>query len=452
MPLPEREAAFDRLLARLKLQRPPPKDGQSWRSIVVVDPGRATGGEVAEEARLWFVEEPGALTFDALVERLARELERSGHAASERLGWVVLALVCASSPDGRATASALNARLADLASCEATLVHVLPFALSGFEVEFGRFRLASAPWDLLVEACASAGSGWCRAHERSIRSRLAIERTALRTAWIAWPDLPASVPVAALLDAYAEEIGQALFGGFWRDFTDDQDLQVAAGAPPLEERVLRSFTPSFSVAVLRPTPPGRVRVVAVPSSGSRAVLGLDRRIRRAQKDVQTWFGPSPSTGDLDPTIMSFVRQLAKARRHALDGKTDDAFLSYMIALELLLGREIASVDAFASRVGVLVHRQRGVTIEVQAARARALYNVRSRYVHDGQAVSGSVLDDVECLAREVLACVLRAARGRSRDFLPRWIAQLDLVAASHAAGEPASDERFAMIGVSSTTG
>jgi hypothetical protein len=154
-----------------------------------------------------------------------------------------------------------------------------------------------------------------------------------------------------------------------------------------------------------------------------------------------------SESPLDKGIETYCRFLQRAHGHRIEGRHDEAFLHFAIALDLLMGTEGRSADSVAQRVALVVHRQLHKTLDDQIKRIKHLYGVRSKYVHEGQAVSGSNLEEIERSCTEVLWTLLSISSKAKFNDLQEWIRRIDyLYAAIRAGAEPAELE-FESIGI-----
>jgi hypothetical protein len=105
---------------------------------------------------------------------------------------------------------------------------------------------------------------------------------------------------------------------------------------------------------------------------------------------------------LDATIRTYSRFLQRAHKRRLNGRRDEAFVHFVIALDLLLGLEGRSSESVCQRAGLLVHRQLGNQFEVQITVLKRLYDRRSKYVHEGKPASNDDLREVERICTEIL--------------------------------------------------
>jgi hypothetical protein len=128
---------------------------------------------------------------------------------------------------------------------------------------------------------------------------------------------------------------------------------------------------------------------------------------------------------LDPAIKSYTAFLRKAWHGVAARKNDEAFLNFGIALDLLLGDRERISASIKRRGAILTDRDPDRTIRAQKKLVGGLYDVRSRYVHDGRPVSLKSLRAISSVCEEVLWSVLRARRLDSSLTLEEWRKELD---------------------------
>jgi hypothetical protein len=150
---------------------------------------------------------------------------------------------------------------------------------------------------------------------------------------------------------------------------------------------------------------------------------------------------------LDQGIQTYCRFLQRAHGHRLDGRHDEAFLHFVIALDLLLGAEGRSSDSVAQRAALIVYRQFAVPLEQQIKHVRSLYNVRSKYVHEGRSISAKDLEAVERLCTEILWVVLAVSSRAELEDLEEWLRRIDYLYAAIGVGKMIPDLEILSIGV-----
>jgi hypothetical protein len=136
-------------------------------------------------------------------------------------------------------------------------------------------------------------------------------------------------------------------------------------------------------------------------------------------------------------IKNYVSFVAKAKRYILDNHQDDAFLHFVIALDLVFGIEGQSTESVASRVAVLTYHKFNKTYVEQQRTLKDIYSKRSKYVHNGKSVNRESVKQVELICSEVLYCLLRLQKdekNRANIELDKWLKDLDFIVAAFDSG------------------
>ncbi len=150
---------------------------------------------------------------------------------------------------------------------------------------------------------------------------------------------------------------------------------------------------------------------------------------------------------LKPSIDSYCDFLLRAQKHYESGRLDDAFLHFMISLDLLLGEENNSADSVSTRVAILVHRQFDQPREKLVAEVKALYRQRSKYVHDGQQIDSQSVESIDRICCEVLWTVLAAAGANRSIDLDSWLKQIEYIGASLEVAKDIDQSVFTLAGI-----
>jgi hypothetical protein len=153
------------------------------------------------------------------------------------------------------------------------------------------------------------------------------------------------------------------------------------------------------------------------------------------------------TSPLDKGVQTYCRFLQRAHGHRLEGRHDESFLHFAIALDLLLGSEGRSQDSVAQRAALLTHRQLDLTLDKQTQEIKHLYAVRSKYVHEGQSVAPKDLGAVEHACTEILWALLSISSKKTFCDLDEWIRKIDFLHAAVRANMAFSELDFQSIGV-----
>ena len=151
--------------------------------------------------------------------------------------------------------------------------------------------------------------------------------------------------------------------------------------------------------------------------------------------------------DLDRGIESYCRFLQRANGHRFDGRPDEAFLHFVVALDLLLGSEGRSADSVAARVALLVHRPLETSLNEQIRQIKRLYDLRSKYVHEGRSVGADDVDRVDQTCAEVLWAILYTSANESIRSVEEWVRKIDYLSAALQAGVSVIETDFRSVGV-----
>lgn len=154
---------------------------------------------------------------------------------------------------------------------------------------------------------------------------------------------------------------------------------------------------------------------------------------------------------IDKTLVRFAGFVQKGKAHREAGRPDDAFIHYIIALEILFaGCESISRNV-KRRTSVVVHCESQQQFYDTYKSVEDLYNYRSKYVHEGQEVPSDKLDLVARACSATVKCLLRVRTADDADdsqFLEKsWLRRLDYLACAFEAGLGVPDEHYLMCGL-----
>jgi hypothetical protein len=380
------------------------------------------------------------LTLDAIRDRLQKELQRHGHAESEAVAGCILAIATLAHPDERMPY--LNAILDSNTSASLTQIVVLPTLNEvEYRVRFGAFTLAALDLKRLRYRTERAGSDYFDKWADRLARRLAIERDHHEVKVIPFPSASqlsrgGRAEFHELVDHYFSEVAVRQFDDFWLRWREDQELLNALGAAYFPERLFRYLPGIESVSVFSSIG-GTGRGWVSPGAQMLEVnlAKSDIRVPAALQDLKERYAFETFESDeLDSTLKSYVRMLARARQHDFDGMRDEAALHLVIALDLLFGERDASTRTVSARASAACTAAQIADFPEGVQRIARLYDARSRYVHAGQPFP----DDVTTIAEETCAAVLRVLLRLHRRAkvegdpitIASWLAALDFVKAA----------------------
>jgi hypothetical protein len=344
-------------------------------------------------------------------------------------------------PSGRAV-ERLNEILAAVVECDVTQVFAVPVPPpQGYEFRIGRFGVGPLNAQRLAYWCERAGSDYFERYKDRLRGGLSVERDVFQAKVVDWkrfvPELnrtlshvgPAVRSSRPILENYFQSVASELFMGFWEGLREDQVLTLAVGASLFSAEKLRVLPFAQSITILLRAASPRWGYVAPTSVGVTIELaGTNTRIPEAEQTLRQYGVPAAGESELHASLSSFARFMGRAREHWWEGRREEGFLHFVIALDLLLGERGSSTDAVAGRSAVLVHRALGRSLDEQFRLLTKAYDKRSRYVHQGQQVEESDVESIDAVCHEVLFCLLRMYRdGRSSEteIIRRWHRDLD---------------------------
>lgn len=459
---------FESFLASLSLTEPP--DSQVFESVVAVEPvvawDRDTPTKVPGHV-LWYkpVED---LTLDSVVRKVQKELAGRGHVDDRDTVMCVLCLFTLCRTQNSKAVERFNEILDLVVDGDLTQIFIFPARppenYGSFEV--GSFKIGKLDAERLAYRSRRARSNYFDRYADKIRGCLSIERDVVQTKIVDWskavvyPDgFSASTDPAErqgttsylLVDTYFNRVSRALFVQFFEQLEADQVLAVAAGGGYVDSVAVRLVPSSSTVSLFMNV--GTKRQGWVVPHGTVVGLdlsGTDKTIPRAQRLLADHGVDRTNNSHLHNTLMTFGRYVARARTHRWAKRTDEAFLHFVIALDLLLGDRSAVTQKVVGRTAVLVHRHFRRGLGDQKKAIERLYDLRSRYVHQGQSVQESDVQNGEDISREVFMCLIRLYRKKGNHepgFIEQWLKNIDYIGSALEANKIVSGAEYADNGI-----
>jgi hypothetical protein len=232
---------------------------------------------------------------------------------------------------------------------------------------------------------------------------------------------------------------------------EEQNLMIACGSSYLDERQLQAAPLCKSVSIFLKVANSWGYVTPGVVSGFEVdFASTDRHIPQVISRLKCEFGIDPA-GELAPVLRNYAQFLSKAKRYRNERLDNDAYVHYVISLELLFGERSRVSDSISKRIATIVFGPFGVSITEAEKKLDKLYDARSRYVHGGQTVDPKLLKEVNDICEEVLWAMLRRIRqnGAGDDMIQRWTRDLDYVYSALSAGKVLSDEDMRSCGICS---
>lgn len=460
--------AFRRLLASLSLEQPAGPD-VGLASVLV---GEATEASTPRhfsdpEILLWYrTEKSDDASLEALLKAMARELEAADHPTDREVMLMILALIAIGRRDSDSPDRALvrtNEVLTLISQASVSLFWILPAYAPAGQIQFGSFRIGELRHETLAYRCMKARCDYFALHGQRLKGRMAIEQDPRPIGVVPWHVAVTTVlgvradpgtNAYRLVDLYFHRVASSAFRRFWRTFVEQQQPFVACGLPFTDDRIFREMQNSEAVAVFQKLDESGAGWVA-PGELAGPVLSLDAsfptKLRQIRDDLaELGFGAGPPT-PLAPVFDSFSRFVLRAKRHESEQRVEESYLHHVIALDLAFGEKTESARSVSERVAALLAGSDYGTFDECVKTTKRLYDLRSRYVHQGQRVNKEDLRVASNVTQTVAWTMLRSmreiARRTPRLTVSDWLAKIDYVAGCLKSGEAPSADSVSVIGV-----
>ncbi len=328
-------------------------------------------------------------------------------------------------------------------------------------IRFGRFKIGKIDEKKFEYRCKKATSDYYELYKENINNRAVVERDYFDTNIIVWQNmfdrhfLKPSTFEDHLLNFY-ENVSNLLFGEFWDLFIEDQTLLIALGVDYIDDKIFRNVLTYENVSIYTNIE-AFDRNVGYVVPERRGIKGVNFRFRlndiiketndRLRKEYSF---DKYNNSDIHNTIHSFVKYNAKAYIYLYENKIDDAFLHFVISLDLLLGDEGANTKTVSRRTALLTFKTFNTTFLLQMKTVSDIYSVRSKYVHQGKSVNAELLETLKQICRSILGALLKIQANpkyQVSGFIVIWMRELDYVASALEAGKEIVDEELIQMGI-----
>jgi Apea-like HEPN len=455
MTIPKNDA-FEAFLTGCSVVREKPADHfivlGSRRGIVTV------GRSIVD---LYLTYPDAGLQFDSVVRVVADSLAKVDSPHSYHVAIATIALIVETRPRGRSAVEHANCCLANTTATQLRQSVVVPGRpRSSYELRLGTYTMrAFNPEKLLywAERCGSAYP----IDLRELRGWAAIEREPIDMNLIDWTEPLTSGPALSkwgtavvsdsFLDAYYSEIAHGVAQEI--NLLLKRDVLVLESAAMLWigiENLLDSlFVKTITYFVWKAVSGRNGWATFSDQSGLHANFTPQEGLAECREWLlnELGFTNLSELNPLDKSIETFCRFLQRAHGHRLEGRPDEAFLHFAIALDLLFGTQGRSTDSVAQRTALVVHRQVSRVLDEQVKRCKRLYEVRSKYVHEGRDVADADLEEIDSICTEVLWTLLAASAKRNITNFDEWLRKVDHLFTGLRAAMELPESEFQRVGI-----
>jgi hypothetical protein len=401
MPIPE-IPDFEEILSRIQLAPAKPTDASCYIPLPLV-PASDGAGNASQDALWLHYPSETKISFERLTERIAKELSSERHANHDVFGLFYLAFACMIPAHQGKYVARLNNVLGYVCGADVNLYYILEAKFpNNFQYEIPPFRLGRLRTDKLRYNCQKASSDFYDRYHQSLRDSFVVERepksvrvleiSRLRKQVFGGSNFEQVHPHwhykawDSLVNDYFVQQNRVLFDEFWLEFETAQDTLICLGAPYSDPRIIRAVFRDRHVAIFLNIGESSEGFVApagmLPLSTDLA--NAHERVPRVLRELNEQYSFKQfDNSALHSSIKLFASFVARARRHQLNGRLNEALLHFVIALEIIFGEREAIQKSVAERVALIAFRWAGRSFEQQRKLIDRIYEYRSRYVHAG---------------------------------------------------------------------
>jgi hypothetical protein len=253
--------------------------------------------------------------------------------------------------------------------------------------------------------------------------------------------------VANLIQHYFDDLSDALFEDFWQEHLETQYLGVAAGAALLDRATLESLPGTAWLSIFWGfdllSARGMISLTTEESHRRDTLAwqvhslgeGLGEAKRRMELELTEHLGPGPHR--VYPSLHNFARLVARSRELENRGYVDESFMLLMIAMESILAERDSISTTLSRRAAAILAVSEDKPFEDSVKSVLKLYDARSKFVHQGEAITPDLLKALQEVCRTVFFAALRSqARFTEGDenWKGKWVTVLDYISACFDAG------------------
>jgi Apea-like HEPN len=459
MPIPDIEV-FNELLSTFTLRQPEPaSDFEHLEAVprrVMSDLSQVTS---SEPIFLWY-RKSCTLSSTRLVRTLCKELDRKGHTSTSEMARTILAILCLTSSSHQSPVARLNAIIEMIGRADSSQFWISPYPPhpDSKSYRIGRFVIGPLDRQKLVYRCNKVICDFFDRYPNQFLKRFAIEGDPISVQVLDWPRLrddfsiPPSDMASCLVDYYFECLTRNLQDSFRHEFQVAQEVLVAFGAPYLDLDRPQVWNGGTFVSIYQK--------IGKNYSGYFCPLGMwvsidfaqaDRRVPAKAEELKKNFSfAGLDSSEIRQTLGTYCRFILKAKVYESENRWDEAFLHYVIALDLLFGEKDASTQKVSKRTAIVVSRALSEEFLSIINRMKMVYEKRSKYVHAGISVSDEDMELVRPIIKEVLFCLLRlqsVQNNKKQGFIEAWLKSLDYFIAAAEAGKEIEEDDLVSAGI-----
>ena len=447
MAIPENQK-FTSLLLSLSIKEP--ADKKDLKSIEI--PSTAE-----QNYTLWY-KESSDLKIHSLIKKIQDELLRNKHASNEEIAIIILGVYCLFLRTEENAVPILNKIINEIVEGQVKQIYVIPLDLPiGFELNLDKFKIGKINNEKISYRCSKIRSKDYKSHEEQLFNKYAIERDDFYTKVIEWKSATIKHKyidvkmLSFLIFEYFAYMAEYLFKEFWILLKEEQQLIFALGSCHLGDSYLQKLNNSMEISIFMNIGKSKWGTSNFSTQIKSTSFDVhDKTVHEVKKKIDFYQLNKNKNKELYNMLMNYTKFVASAKQNISDGNLNDGFIHFFIALELLLGQRNLNASAFINRASALTHLSFKRSFQEQVKIIEALYNKRSRYVHEGVQILESDSEMLWSICEEVLLCLLRMFKRDLENqftFIDKWHIDIDYYISAMRADKEIAKEEIESIGI-----
>jgi len=254
------------------------------------------------------------------------------------------------------------------------------------------------------------------------------------------------------VDTYYDRVNALLFDIFFEEMLQHQHLTIALGSRYIDPDMYRNQKDVITIVANEYSRIGKKKPTALLSSRLHPdVKYIDPAIAdipsyNKQLEEKYNFTDYEDT-PLHHTLQTYSQFIARAKMLEDKHKPSEAFLQYVISLELIFAGKETISSTIARRVAAMTCKQINSDYELVRERIRQDYRLRSLYVHEGQSINSQQLASIAEICHYVLHAMLYLQQELPQISIDQWMKNIDLLVSNLSTNEQVTDELLRSCGV-----
>jgi len=425
-------------------------------------------GVVAHD-KIQFWSKPGdKISLKSVVRKLTEELENKGHVASAKICASILSIYALHPDKEKKPIELINGLIEEIGPCNLTqyCVTSLPYNRE-WNYEMPPFHIGTLDLEKLKFACSKIPSDFYERYKDDLPSTtFTIQRNISRVNLIPLSKFLYEIsssqldPQKFFLNtltgfrwAYFEAVSEVLAIEFWQDWDQRQQLSTAlvGGQYISIAKISRDIKGFFSVyrnlGVKR-------EGFMFPIDASKYYVNLQslhKTIPESLKILKDDYGISEfQDTEIHQILKSYCRFFCLGKNEWDNDKINEAFLNFMIGVEIALSEENGITKSLSQRAAVMLSHRKPEQFNFFEKSVEDLYKSRSRFVHNGKDISLENLELLSTICFAIFLVLLRLQKNNTNHdsgAIKKWHQRLDYLAGALRANKVMSEDEFRQCGI-----